>query len=179
MASSSISCILCYIETGNLWFSETDSRIFLGIGGREFRLDSSEDDYEAGSERTYILGDESKASSPWSNSIHVEKKEWNDPRVGVPLQIDDININRYPVYIRFEPRAFGDDWNIALVFVQVYNEDKQSVDIFFRDIPEGMWLGPSSGNILYLENGLRENFETWLERARQRTAERRKTAPDT
>jgi hypothetical protein len=53
---ASVSGILCQIVTGNVDAAGTDGRVYLGLGGREFRLDSTADDFEKGSWREYILG---------------------------------------------------------------------------------------------------------------------------
>lgn len=52
-----ITGILCQIITGDIDNAGTDGRVFLGLGAREFRLDSDSDDYERDSWREYILGE--------------------------------------------------------------------------------------------------------------------------
>jgi hypothetical protein len=41
-----ISGIVCPVITANMAGAGTDGRVYLGLGGREFRLDSSADDFE-------------------------------------------------------------------------------------------------------------------------------------
>ena len=49
--------------TSNVDNAGTDGDVFLGLGRREFRLDSKEDDYERGSWREYVTGE-----GGWSSS---------------------------------------------------------------------------------------------------------------
>ena len=46
---AAITGILAQIITGDIDNAGTDGRVYLGLGGREFRMDSKEDDYERGS----------------------------------------------------------------------------------------------------------------------------------
>ncbi|MGE5685841.1 MAG: hypothetical protein ACM3ZS_11990 [Nitrososphaerota archaeon] len=49
----SISRLSVRIVTRHLTYAGTDGNIYLGICGREFLIDSKEDDFERGSDRTY------------------------------------------------------------------------------------------------------------------------------
>lgn len=51
-----VTGILCQVITGNVDGAGTDGRVYLGLGAREFRMDSSADDYERGSWREYLIG---------------------------------------------------------------------------------------------------------------------------
>jgi hypothetical protein len=92
-----VTGVFCQIITGDVDGAGTDGRVYLGIGGREFRLDSREDDYERGSWREYILGTaplETVALSP--PQIRVRNWEDNDPTLRLPL--DTNNLPRSPVW---------------------------------------------------------------------------------
>ncbi len=53
---AAITGILCQVVTGNFSGAGTDGRVYLGLGGREFRLDSTADDFERASIREYVMG---------------------------------------------------------------------------------------------------------------------------
>ena len=72
-----VTGILCQVITGKQSGAGTDGRIFLGLGGREFRLDSSRDDYERGSWREYICGQAPLEPTLPPPQIRVEKNPRN------------------------------------------------------------------------------------------------------
>jgi hypothetical protein len=84
-----VTGILCQVITGKQSGAGTDGRVYLGFGGREFRLDSSKDDYERGSWREYILGAAPNEPVLPPPEIRVERKEWNDPTEGMPIEVAD------------------------------------------------------------------------------------------
>jgi hypothetical protein len=69
------------------------------LGAREFRLDSSKDDYERGSIREYIMGLGPLEPNIPPPQIRVLNGPRNDPRFGLP--IERLNLSKTPVYIRF------------------------------------------------------------------------------
>jgi hypothetical protein len=109
-----ITGVLCQMITSKSSGAGADGDVFLGLCGREFVLDSKYDDFESGSWKEYILGagppaDPNSPPPPIPN-IPVLNPELNDPRSsGFPL--DSVNLNRSPVYIRFEPKGSDDNWN--------------------------------------------------------------------
>lgn len=143
-----ISGILCQMITGNVEGAGTDGDIYLGLGGREFHLDSSANDFQRGSYREYLLGEPPiEPSPPPPPQVHVNNSDKNDPRVGFPLDTD--NLTRTPVYIRFEPENSNDQWNLNFAAVLVYDEQF----VVGYTPPAGfdsLWFGHSSGKILYL-----------------------------
>ena len=139
---SQVTGILCQVITGNVDGAGTDGNVYLGLGGREFRLDSAQDDYERGSWREYVMGD-----GPWSGPVTpVRNPQWNDPRVGFPL--DTANLTRSPVYIRF---ALGgdDNWNLRWATALVY---APQFVVGFTPPPsfDNLWLGFDSGQVVFL-----------------------------
>lgn len=142
-----ITGILCQIITGNIDNAGTDGRVYLGLGGREFRLDSRADDFERGSWREYILGQGPIEPNLPSPQVRVENRAYNDPRLGFPL--DTVNLTRSPVYIRFEPSGSGPNWNLAFAAALVY--DGQFVVGYVPPVDfDNLWLGDSMGKVLYL-----------------------------
>ena len=143
-----ITGIVCGIGTGDVDGAGTDGRVYLGLGGREFRLDSTADDYERGSRRDYIMG-RGPNDPPQPPEIQVVNGEQNDPRVGFALATTDLYKN--PVYIRFEPAGSSPDWNLHIAVVLVYVGEGQRETAFsppFRF--QNLWLGDRYGKILFM-----------------------------
>jgi hypothetical protein len=88
-----ITGVLCQLITGNISGAGTDGSIFLGLCGREFRLDSVRDDYERGSWREYILGAGPLEPNLPPPQIRVTHPEQNDPR-SEGFLLDSENLNR-------------------------------------------------------------------------------------
>ncbi|MEO5582198.1 MAG: hypothetical protein ABIR66_05875 [Saprospiraceae bacterium] len=146
---ASITGLLCQIITGNFSGAGTDGHVYLGIGGREFSLDSDADDYEKNSWREYILGlapNEPELTFP---QIRVKNKDLNDPRNG--FELDTTNLNKAPVYLRFEPTGADDNWNLKSLVVVVYKGSGSFHSAYV--LPSGfnnLWMGKSFGNVVYL-----------------------------
>ena len=127
----------------------TNGRVYLGLGGREFRLDKPGNQFQKGDVDNFIIGDGSNIENPDNvNTLPVLGNN-NSPRV----EFEDLA--NYPTYIRFEPHNNGDNWNVAEVNVEViqYNDnplgstaDKKT----FVDLEGNVWLGERSGLFLYL-----------------------------
>jgi hypothetical protein len=93
------------LKTGDL--SGTDGDVYLRIGGREFYIDSANDDFERNSDRTYTLGE----------GANVSARPANDPRS--PFQLLTESLDRFPVHVRFAPKSRADDWHLESVTVTV------------------------------------------------------------
>jgi hypothetical protein len=78
------------ITTGKAGGAGTDGNVYIGMCGREFRIDSAIDDFERNTDNTYIFG----AGSNVNNSFT------NDPRSLYPVSVEDIE--PFPAYIRFD-----------------------------------------------------------------------------
>jgi hypothetical protein len=142
-----VTGILCQIVTGTVNNAETDGWVYLGLGGREFRLDSTADDYQRGSVREYILGLGPVEPNLPAPQVRVQNPEWNDPRVGFPL--DTVNLTRSPVYIRFEPEGSSPNWNLSFAAALVYAG--QFVVGYTPPVDfDNLWLGDPMGKVLYL-----------------------------
>lgn len=79
-----ITSIHLHIETGNLSGAGTDGDVYLGLGGREFSIDTTRDDFERGAGREYILGD----------GANINNAAVNDPR---KQQMFTENVANFPV----------------------------------------------------------------------------------
>ncbi len=161
---SRISGILCQIITGNVDGAGTDGRVYLGLGGREFRLDSTADDYEKHSWREYILGAAPNEPDLTVPQMRVKNADRNDPRQGLPLGSD--NLNRTPTYLRFEPQGAGDDWDLAFAAALVYGEQFITAYTLPADF-RNLWLGRASGSVVYLTNEWRLGDQALLDVGRQ------------
>jgi hypothetical protein len=95
-----IESIQVHIETGDESGAGTDGSIYVGVGGREFHLDTSADDFERGSSHDYVLGEGSDVVNP----------AVNDPRKQF-VQTEEVE--SFPIYVRFEPNNSGDNWNLG------------------------------------------------------------------
>jgi hypothetical protein len=162
-----VTGILCQIITGDVDGAGTDGSVYLGLGGREFRLDSERDDYERGFWREYILGAGPLEPDLPPPQIRVQNAARNDPRVG--LTLDTIHLSRTPVYIRFEPEGSGDNWNLAFAAALVYSG--QFV-VGYTPPPEfdHLWLGQAMGKVLYLTEEWRRGAQALLDVGRQLAA---------
>lgn len=170
-----ISGLLCQIITGKISGAGTDGDIFLGLCGREFVIDSKADDFERGNWREYILGDPPIPNGP-TPSIHVNNPEFNDPRSeGFPL--DSVNLDRSPVYLRFEPKARDDNWNLATAVILVYT------DSFFKAFMppsefDNLWLGQKMGKVLFLTKEFVEGGDTPILKRVRELADKISKMPD-
>jgi hypothetical protein len=122
------------IQTANVENAGTDGDVYLGICGREFYLDSSADDFERGSNRTYKFGD----------GANILNKDLNDPR---KPQLRSEDLNKFPVYIRFEPSGESPDWNLTFVNVEIAGTG------YGISFPRGLWLGRTAGKTCFLREG--------------------------
>ena len=119
--------------------ASTKGAVFLGLGGREFRLDIDDhDDFHEGDEVSYVFGVAANVLFP----------DRNDPRKGLPLSLGDAT--RHPVYIRLEPQAKQDDWEVANVRVRVAALSGNVAFAALQGGDERLWLGRESGTILHL-----------------------------
>jgi hypothetical protein len=92
-----ISKIALTINTGDVQGAGTDGDVYLGVCGREFRVDTGSEDFQRGSSKEYIFGDDANVLRP----------ELNDPRDHL-LFVE--NLARFPIYLRFQPTNRADHW---------------------------------------------------------------------
>jgi hypothetical protein len=135
------------IKTSNESNAGTNGKVFLGIGGREFRLDKQGNQFQKNNTDTFTIN---------STNADIENPERNSlPNVGntnSPLIENSAGIAfNFPVYLRFDPNDNDDDWNIERVKVQVIG-GLNSTFIYPNDIFKNgnIWLGNKSGLFLGL-----------------------------
>lgn len=105
------------IVTATVHGSGTDGDVYVGIGGREFSIDSEKEDFELGQDRTYILGEKPAVLPTNIDIVPVTYASLNDPRILYKLKTE--NLYKYPVYVRFEPEDRNDIWGLEYVSVSV------------------------------------------------------------
>ena len=122
------------ITTGRDRDAGTDGSVYLGLAGREFRCDTSADDFERGTTRDYIFGDDENVQHKWENSPHRP-----------PLRVEDPDI--FPAYIRFS-QGGNSAWLLeeAMVYIDDETDPRYETDISNNPI----WLGDVCGCIYYL-----------------------------
>lgn len=125
------------VVTGDGSGAGTDGRVYAGIAGREFRIDSDSDDFERGSDRTYVLGE--------GPSIRHEDR--NDPR-NPRLVTTDLDL--FPVYLRFEPQGDNANWDLERVDITVNPGPREIKYSALKDSPH-LWLGQDYGKYRFLK----------------------------
>jgi hypothetical protein len=139
---AAITRIAARVRTGNRNNAGTNGHVYLGIGGREFYLDSSEEDFRPNDNPTYVLGDAMPGGTPVRNAAR------NDPRVDYVLVSE--NLDKFPVYIRFDPAGGSPDWNLESVAVTVYSQATTLAIYTILGGSNNLWLGTKIGKYCYL-----------------------------
>ena len=125
------------ITTGRDRGAGTDGNVYLGICGREFRCDTSADDFEQGSTREYIFG-----SMPGSFP-KITSERYNHPSRPTLLPEE---ADLFPAYIRLSQGSSR--WLLAGVKVYIDNEvEPHFIDMMLNN---PLWMGDDCGCIYYL-----------------------------
>jgi hypothetical protein len=125
--------------------SSTDSRVYLGVAGREYAVsrDGTNDFEPDPNGVAYVFGD----------GANVRRPQDNDPRS--PWQTDASDIGRCPKYIRFAPDGDNDNWDLEradlTISAQGTAPDSAPTTINFTRLGAGphLWLGVQRGQFLY------------------------------
>lgn len=143
--------ITAVIKTGNINDAPTNGRVYLGIGGREFRLNKPGDQFKKGATDTFIIGDGGNIDNPrHANELPFFQGTENCPR----LEFSDLT--KFPTYVRLEDEVEDDDWNVEAVSVVAakYDFGAPSVPPDSRTYNSGLaghiWLGKKFGKMLQL-----------------------------
>ena len=153
-----ITSIHLRLTTGTQFDSESDPDVYLGIGGREFYVDSEDEDYndfEWGDDRVYVFGEYPSLIPTTPPYTKVFKPYANDPRK--PYFLKTENLDLFPVYIRYHYHPgdaiqhFHKDDYWLLEFVNiVVNPDTDNIIYSALGGDERLWFGRYWGNILYI-----------------------------
>jgi hypothetical protein len=128
----------------------TDAPMFIGVastsnggGGREFTLDTAQDDFQQGKEEIFLLGD-----APGSGKVphHSKPGEINDP-ANMNLELGDVN----QVYVRkqgdLSQKGKDDPYKLDAINIELFDEQGKSVTFFG---PSPLWLGNQFGHQAWL-----------------------------
>jgi hypothetical protein len=138
---AAVNRITVTLATGNRDGAGTDGEVFLGIGGREFKLDDPNlPGHGAGASVEYVLGD----------GATVANKERNDPDEDLRLKTDDLEGFQFPVYIRFKGVTDNDTWNLEAATVLADSSDGIQEWKRMAGNANNLWLGNQFGNVCYL-----------------------------
>ena len=144
-----INTISVRIKTGSLGNSggfvrgpsgnppSTDGDVFIGLCGREFYIDTTSNDFQSGSDKTYILG----------QGHNIRFDSYNDPRSHYPIHTEDIDLT--PAYLRFGPDGREDEWLLEGVTVNV-NNGEVILQALEDPANDNLWLGTRCGLYVYL-----------------------------
>jgi hypothetical protein len=125
------------ITTGRDSGAGTDGNVYLGICGREFRCDTSADDFERGSTREYVFG------SMAGSFPNITSERYNHPS-RPPLLPDEVDL--FPAYLRLSQGSSR--WLLAGAKVYI---DKEVEPHFVDAIGNNpIWMGDDCGCIYYL-----------------------------
>ncbi|WP_413098192.1 hypothetical protein [Streptomyces sp. Inha503] len=142
----SITSIKAEVYTAAESAPTTTSLVFLGFGGREFRLDTASDgDFTGPVNTVFILG------GPGANVLNPQR---NDP---TRPQITTRDLER-PVYLRLGPAGAAPEWVLEYAKVTAYGPSNEPLATWntpaLRDNTEPktrkIWLGDPYGLIYYL-----------------------------
>jgi Subtilase family len=129
------------ITTGDVNAAGTNGKVFLGMGGREFRLDKPGNQFERGDVDNFVIGDGSNVEYPNKNDLPMPDGTKDSPHMTY------VDVLKFPKYIRFEPKNDPDNWNIDQVSVITIPE----TDTYSGPNPQGnIWLEKRSGLFLGL-----------------------------
>lgn len=142
------------VRTGNKSGAGTDGDVYLGLGGREFYLDSVLDDFETGEARVYVYGsliDGSPNPEGWRRLLI--QPEHNDPRTPA---LEESDVNNNPVYIRFVPKEVNgnsdrdDNWQLGFAQLTLDVTDRTLLRSSHQmAVPAPIWLGTKRGEVVH------------------------------
>lgn len=138
--ASDISKIEVIIWTAKGEKTGTSDNVFLGLGGREFRLKTDTSNFTSGKKDVFILGIDH----------NISKSDWNNPNKP-KLDTDDLDL---PIYIRKGGTLQGaddDGWKIEKVEIKIPLGDKFLKHYKRLDGPDDIWLSNNCGLILFLK----------------------------
>ena len=133
-----ITSIHVLVITANVDNAGTDGDVYLGLGGREFFLDTAADDFGKGSSRTYKLG----------AGANVKNAGENDPRV---QNLMTEEVDRYPVYLRLSPAGSNPAWKLEQATVTINGQAFPTWETnSLVPVNNGIWLGRTSGLVVHI-----------------------------
>jgi hypothetical protein len=134
--------ITAVLETADEPEAGTNGAVYLGLGGREFRCDTSSNNFKKGATDTFIFGQ-------FANVLQPDR---NDPTLP---QLIVSRVDRFPVYVRFDQRG-SNAWKFRRLTVRLTVVPGPQPPGYTSDIhhPGGLWLGSDTGAIAFLERSI-------------------------
>ncbi len=130
-----ITGLVATVSTANTFAGGTSNAVYLGIAGREFKLDTAGVDFQAGATDTFVIG----------TGSNVTNASFNDP---TSPQLTEADLDLFPVYIRLDG---ADEWRLDEVTVTV-----NGTHVFTNPNLAGgaanqqIWLAKEGGTVWYL-----------------------------
>jgi hypothetical protein len=152
---SNVETIFMRFKTADIIDAGTDLEVYVGIGGREFYIESQRDfdDFERGDDRTYIIGNEP--------NVFPKNPEYIGTGELSRYQIKPETLHLFPVYVRVESdiRWGGETkpesrntWFLDYVEIRV-NPERENITYSALDENDSenyIKLGLFDGRFLYL-----------------------------
>jgi hypothetical protein len=114
----------------------TNGRVYAGVGGMEFVLDTAGNDFQASSQLVYVIGE----GSNLTNRVDLEF-----------VLMDTADVLAFPVYIRFEPNGALDKWKVDTGGLRVTVNPSEENLRFVRPFTESfIFLSNDSGKYIYM-----------------------------
>lgn len=136
-----IRSVTVLLRTADVSGAGTDGDVYVGVGGREFFVDSDANDFERGSSRVYRFGN----NAEFTDDVMLNRS-LNDPR---DQNLTTGAADRLPAYIRFAPAGGDDNWKLELAIVGL-NSQPPMIYWSLQNAPRGIWLGRKAGLWLHL-----------------------------
>jgi hypothetical protein len=133
---AAVNRIDVFVKTGSIAFGGTNGTVYAGIGGREFVLDSSGNDFQTFATFTYIIGTGSNLAVVLGGSL--------------TQRIDTEDVIALPRYIRFEPKRDIDKWELTVVTMTV-NPGTQQILFAYPFADRKVTLGVDTGKYVFLK----------------------------
>jgi hypothetical protein len=126
------------VQTGDDAGADTNGNVYLGFGGREFYLDTSADNWKRGGVDHFVLA---------HTGANILNAQVNDP-TNPPIFEEDVD--RFPAYVRFQPRDGNDRWGLTRAVVTFNNKVLPQYQVGAVTTHVYLWLGTKSGLYAYL-----------------------------
>jgi hypothetical protein len=147
------------VTTRNVTNAGTNGEVYLGYGGREFRLDQPGDQFKKGANDHFTIGVGSDIEDKNINDLPLNPSTSPDsPKINENIVL---GTNPFPVYIRLDPKDDDDnDWNVETVQVAAVagggiGTGTTKTYVFPKaggtHLAGTIWLGRRSGLTLFLE----------------------------
>jgi hypothetical protein len=128
--------------------------VFVSIGGREFKINTTKNQFRKGMLDEFVLDENSDLLYPKLNRLSTGLTLPIDEIYNSPfLQYDDLDL--FPKYVRYHPNSNTDDWNIDSIHVEVHEYIKKKRPTGkirkFKSPIDDIWLSINTGLFIWLK----------------------------